>query len=140
MLNEKIKSILLDKNLSPSRFADEIGVQRSSISHILSGRNKPSLEIIQKILKRFPELGMEWIMEDVSMHQQNSPGKSMQTPATSTERPERKITQASISNLSALAPKTEGNIPVMLSNTGEKRIEKILIFYSDKTFDEYIPG
>src|SRR3954471_24581087 len=63
-INDKIKQILIDKNLTPSYFADEIGVQRSSISHILSGRNRPSFDIIQKIIRRFPELGYEWIMEE----------------------------------------------------------------------------
>ena len=65
-INDKIKQILIDKNLTPSYFADEIGVQRSSISHILSGRNRPSFDIIQKIIRRFPELGYEWIMEEES--------------------------------------------------------------------------
>ncbi len=63
-INDKIKQILIDKNISPSYFADEIGVQRSSISHILSGRNRPSFDIIQKIIRRFPELGYDWIMEE----------------------------------------------------------------------------
>ena len=58
-MNDKIKELLSIKNLTPSRFADEIGVLRSSISHILSGRNKPSLEIIQKIMRRFPELSTD---------------------------------------------------------------------------------
>lgn len=49
--------------LSASEFADEIGVQRSNISHILSGRNKPSLDFIIKIKDRFPEIQWEWIIE-----------------------------------------------------------------------------
>src|SRR4028119_2173636 len=64
MLNNTIKSFIVSKNLSPSKFADEIGVQRSSISHILSGRNKPSLDIVQKIIRRFPELGTDWLVEE----------------------------------------------------------------------------
>src|SRR4028118_1887147 len=65
-INDKIKQILIDKNLTPSYFADEIGVQRSSISHILSGRNRPSFDIIQKIIRRFPDLGYDWILEEDS--------------------------------------------------------------------------
>jgi transcriptional regulator with XRE-family HTH domain len=63
-VNDKIKQILINKSISPSYFADEIGVQRSSISHILSGRNRPSFDIIQKIIRRFPDLGYDWIMEE----------------------------------------------------------------------------
>lgn len=49
-------------DLSPSQFADEIGVQRSGVSHILSGRNKPSLDFILKILTRFPEVDADWLL------------------------------------------------------------------------------
>ena len=59
---ERILEILKIKNLSPAQFADLIGVQRSSISHLISGRNKPSLEFIQRILKTFPEINTEWML------------------------------------------------------------------------------
>ncbi|MGD0711853.1 MAG: helix-turn-helix transcriptional regulator [Bacteroidales bacterium] len=61
-MNSRIQLILKTKNISASKFADEIGVQRSSISHILSGRNNPSLDFIQKILKRFPDINSDWIL------------------------------------------------------------------------------
>ncbi len=61
MIN-RILLILKTQNLSSSQFADEIGVQRSSISHILSGRNNPSLEFVTKILKRFPEINSDWMI------------------------------------------------------------------------------
>jgi transcriptional regulator with XRE-family HTH domain len=61
MIN-RILLILKTQNLSSSQFADEIGVQRSSISHILSGRNNPSLEFVCKILKRYPEINADWIL------------------------------------------------------------------------------
>jgi len=54
--------ILKTKNITASKFADEVGVQRSSVSHILSGRNNPSLDVIQKILKRFPDISSEWLL------------------------------------------------------------------------------
>src|SRR5690554_5028947 len=55
--------ILLDKeSLQPSRFAEIIGVQRSSISHILSGRNNPSFDMIQSILKNFPQINPDWLI------------------------------------------------------------------------------
>ena len=60
-MNNRIQLILKTKDISASKFADEIGVQRSSISHILSGRNNPSLDFIQKILKRFPDINSDWI-------------------------------------------------------------------------------
>lgn len=62
-LNNRIQKIMAYSSLSSSEFADEIGVQRSNISHIISGRNKPSLDFIMKIKNRFPEIKWEWIIE-----------------------------------------------------------------------------
>ncbi|WP_336688872.1 MULTISPECIES: helix-turn-helix transcriptional regulator [unclassified Chryseobacterium] len=61
-LNERISKVIEYSNLSSSEFADEIEVQRSSISHITSGRNKPSLEFIIKIKSRFPEILWDWLI------------------------------------------------------------------------------
>ncbi|UKB81811.1 helix-turn-helix transcriptional regulator [Chryseobacterium sp. MEBOG06] len=61
-LNDRISKVIEYSNLTPSEFADEIDVQRSSISHITSGRNKPSLEFIIKIKSRFPELLWDWLV------------------------------------------------------------------------------
>lgn len=61
-INERITKILEYSGFSASEFADEIDVQRSSISHIMSGRNKPSLEFVTKIKNKFPELSWDWII------------------------------------------------------------------------------
>jgi len=59
---DRILLLLKSKNISASKFADEIGVQRSGISHIISGRNNPSLELIQKILKRYADINPTWLI------------------------------------------------------------------------------
>jgi transcriptional regulator with XRE-family HTH domain len=61
-MTDRISLLIKAKNLSSAQFADEIGVQRSSISHLMSGRNKPSLDLIQKTLQRFPEVSTEWLL------------------------------------------------------------------------------
>lgn len=61
MIN-RIKLLLSVKNLSPAQLALSIGVQRSGISHILSGRNKPSLDFVLKILESYPELNESWLL------------------------------------------------------------------------------
>jgi transcriptional regulator with XRE-family HTH domain len=61
-MKDRIILLIKAKNLTAAQFADEIGVQKSSISHILSGRNNASLDFIQKILLRYPEVNMEWLM------------------------------------------------------------------------------
>ncbi|MCB9015265.1 MAG: helix-turn-helix transcriptional regulator [Lentimicrobiaceae bacterium] len=61
-MNNRISLVLKTKDISPSQLADELGVQRSGISHILNGRNKPSLEFVQKLIKRYPDISMQWIL------------------------------------------------------------------------------
>jgi len=61
-MKDRIILLIKAKNLTAAQFADEVGVQKSSISHIISGRNNASLDFIQKILVRYPEVNMDWIM------------------------------------------------------------------------------
>ena len=61
-INDRFTKILEYSGFTASEFADEIDVQRSSISYIISGRNKPSLEFIVKIKNRFPEISWDWII------------------------------------------------------------------------------
>ncbi len=59
---ERIELLMKCYNLTPSQFADRSGIQRASVSHILSGRNKPSLEVMLKIYEAFPGVDMKWLM------------------------------------------------------------------------------
>lgn len=61
-LNERISKVIEYSKLSSSEFADAIDVPRSSISHIASGRNKPSLDFLIKVKEHFPELEWDWII------------------------------------------------------------------------------
>ncbi|GAB3921805.1 helix-turn-helix transcriptional regulator [Larkinella terrae] len=133
-VNDKIKQVLIDKNLTPSYFADEIGVQRSSISHILSGRNRPSFDIIQKIIRRFPELGYDWILEEdqqpsTNVNQRSAePQPSLRKPVVQPETPDEKP---------PYVPPVQSSVA---KNKDEKVIERILVFYTDGTFREYSPA
>ncbi|HEV7349659.1 helix-turn-helix transcriptional regulator [Telluribacter sp.] len=143
-LNDKIKQILVDKNVSPSHFADEIGVQRSSISHILAGRNRPSLDIIQKIVKRYPDLGMDWILEE----EENLPPKrEISRYESDNYTLKNRQNRSSHSALELNRDHGAGGRDVQTNLAKEesreeapKNIERILIFYSDGTFREYTPG
>lgn len=61
-MNKRIEILLKEVNMSSSQFADAIGAQRATISHIITGRNNPSLDFVQKVLIRFPRLNPEWIL------------------------------------------------------------------------------
>lgn len=59
---ERIKTLIEKQKLTATQFAEEIGVQRSAVSHLLSGRNKPSLDFMLKIKNRFPEISLDWLL------------------------------------------------------------------------------
>jgi len=61
-MKEQLIKIMTHFTISSTRFADEIGVQRSSVSHILSGRNKPSYDFITKILEKYPSINPLWLL------------------------------------------------------------------------------
>jgi transcriptional regulator with XRE-family HTH domain len=61
-MTERIEQILKTKKLTATQFSEEIGIQRSSLSHILKGRNKPSLDFMLKIKDRYPEIRLNWLL------------------------------------------------------------------------------
>ena len=140
-LSEKIKQILLQKNITPSIFADEIGIQRSSISHILAGRNKPSLDIVQKIIKRFPDLGLNWILDEEELPEIAADTKpSISSTKTPFSTPKARNTAAPdlIEKKQVQSNPVQQilNQPVKTANA-DKTVERVLIFYSDGTFQEF---
>ena len=98
---QKLEKILDYFQLSASAFADKIGVQRSSLSHLLSGRNKPSLEFVIKITEAFPEVDLYWFLfnkgsfpksnstENISMNETISLKKSEEINKTEATKPDK---------------------------------------------------
>lgn len=120
-MRSRIEKIIKEYNLSSSIFADEIKVQRAQISHILSGRNNPSLDIAQKILLRFPGINSEWLILGT--------GKMLKSSHNTLE----------FENFSDTEPENEVK-NVQKTNKATVNIDKILVFYSDNTFEEYFPN
>jgi len=113
---------------SASSFAEKIGVQRSSISHILSGRNKPSLDFVMKILHTYPEVELYWLM--------NGKGKFPNQPST----PELSRTNTIETPPKPQPSKQPLNVPNPNSNSDpDSEIDKIVIFYKNGTFKSYKP-
>jgi DNA-binding XRE family transcriptional regulator len=98
-----------------SSFAEKIGVQRSSISHILSGRNKPSLEFVLKMIASFPEVGLYWLLN----------GKG-EFPSVATS-----------ANLTTEVPPISVKEKMPSELKKDKTIDRIVIFYSDGSFKNF---
>tara|TARA_R110001583_G_scaffold70457_2_gene199406 strand:+ start:14719 stop:15108 length:390 start_codon:yes stop_codon:yes gene_type:complete len=122
--SKRLKLILDYYNISATLLADKIEVQRSSISHILSGRNKPSLDFVLKILKSFPEVELYWLLNGVGEFPKNSETT--------------KITPALPSSNKLDSNAEELQKPTITSEKISK-IERIVVFYKDGTFKNYIP-
>ncbi|WP_215238503.1 helix-turn-helix transcriptional regulator [Dyadobacter helix] len=140
-LTDKIKMILAIKNLSPSIFADEIGVQRPSISHILAGRNKPSLDIVQKIVKRFPDLGLNWILDDEELMLESDEITSSSSERYAPKSPQKNMVQTAPELNRRLdsepTPVYENLNALPGAIKTEKKVERIMLFYSDGTYQEF---
>lgn len=81
-MNSRLQQFLELENLTPARLADMLGVQRSGVSHILSGRNKPGYDFINKLLLKFPAINAEWLLTG-----KGKPYKEMNIPSCAEERP-----------------------------------------------------
>lgn len=146
---DRIQLILKSKNLSSSQFADEIQVQRSSVSHILTGRNKPSLDFVSKILSSYPELNSDWLLfgKGQMMKKQESFQKNQEVDEKPEKLDKSPIVQKNAElNFDDEIPenmKTENKLPDPKSkgiNSTKSVIEKIIVFYTDKSFEEYFPN
>ncbi|EDP95807.1 helix-turn-helix transcriptional regulator [Kordia algicida OT-1] len=130
---KRLKKILEYYDLSASAFSDKLGVQRSSISHILSGRNKPSLEFVMKILHNFPEVEVYWLLNGKGSFPKLTASENV-SAVTPIATP--KIAQTTNQQSLPLEEKVTSTIPTQVSSKG-KTIDKIVIFYTDGTFEAY---
>ena len=162
---ERIELLMKCYGLTPSQFADRTGIQRASVSHIISGRNKPSLEVLQKIYEAFPELDIRWLMtgqgeepvasavattasepavvENTLFAQMQQPVQQpMAVPQTrimvEPEQP-RVPRQPSAPRQQVERQSKRNPVPRVQQATGEKRITEIRIFYTDGTYETMFP-
>ncbi len=121
---ELLKIVMDYYELSAALYDKKIEVQRSSISHILSGRNKPSLEFVLKVLKVFPKIDLFWLLNGVG----NFPKDTERDSPTPT-RPKNFESDET----------AEGKPKIATSKEITGKIERIVVFYKDGTFKNYIP-
>jgi transcriptional regulator with XRE-family HTH domain len=136
-MTDRILEIMKRKGLTPSQFADEIGVQRSSISHLISGRNKPSLEFLQKLMARFGEIDPGWLLTGSG----NPVRDEVQNDVVDEKSGEPLKPDFGRDSVPARNKSENTRMNKRSKPAGEeKTVEKIILFYSDKSFREYFPG
>lgn len=140
---ERITSIMDREGMTPSKFAETIGIQRSAMSHLTSGRNKPSLDVLMKILEQFTYINAEWLLfgkgsmikqegtiePDLFTNEAFFPGNVTTVPENRRENA-LKTPQNTVKH-----PVIESFIP---QENASKKIAKIMVFYTDNTFDTFV--
>ena len=155
---ERIEKIMLKEEMNSAVFASEIGIQGSTLSHILNGRNNPSLDVLKKILNRFRTVSSDWLILGIgSMYRTE---KQSQTPTlfdsidenisksnTLDSNTDKKSIPASVFIQQKMEPPTQttsSTPPEQLPpayippiETNSKLVRKIIVYYTDNTFQEF---
>jgi len=135
-MKEQILEILKKENLTYSQFADKIGVQRSSVSHVISGRNKPGFEFIRKVLEAFPGINADWLIQHKGeMYSQIKPSEALFDVEAGPVL-EKGFSGTKTNKIGVTGPANVKDTAPGTKDTPE--IERIIVFYNDKTFREYL--
>jgi transcriptional regulator with XRE-family HTH domain len=137
-MKERILQFLKAENKSSAQFAEEIGVQPSGISHILSGRNKPSLDFVIKMLEKYRFLSVEWLLfgkgdmyRDTGMQNLfRQADDSLPSALDKTEIPLQDTVRIKAGN----------NLQPSVNDDDKPLLERIVWFFNDGSFREYSPG
>ena len=148
-MEEKLRNFIASENLTASKFAEILDVKPAAISHILKGRNKPSCEMLCKIVTRFPNLNPYWLMGDAEdMYKSEDKEEACRVGSTSEgtlfDQESASSQQCDNSNIGRVSemsqisqsPNEQNAITPTMIRTD---IEKILIIYKDQTFEEIRP-
>lgn len=155
---ERIDKVMQQEGMNSAVFAAAIGIQGSTLSHILNGRNNPSLSVLQSILNRFPNISPEWLimgqgsMERVSKQSQmpslfpsddETISKSVTLESNSEEKnnslfspiQQKTVVTAEIPVQITTEQSRPANIPLV--ETSQRSVKKIIVYYTDNTFQEF---
>ncbi len=138
----RIQKILDYYSLSASAFADKISIQRSGVSHLLSGRNKPSLDFIVKIYENFPEINLYWLLNgkgDFLLEKEKKYANEIKEDINRYSNQTNLFSETEkviVENKSS----TEFENSLLQIKSNDKKIEQIAIFYSDGSCSIYKPN
>ena len=120
--SKRLQKIIDFYDLTATSFSEKIAFNRSTISHILSGRNKPSLEFVIKVLEAYPEVDFYWLLNGKGSFPTDSIKQSPKNNSSSSKSDTPEPIQAI----------QDSDKPITT-----KAIERIVIFYKDGTFSQY---
>lgn len=144
-MREKLQKLMHSEGLTSSRLAEILEIQPSGISHLLAGRNKPGFDLLQKMLRRFPQINPDWLLLDSDdMYRKDAAITASSDATRQISQNESLSTSEPSLPLNSDSPQghqTDGNatgtepvVPVRLHGN----IVRIVVFYDDHTFESYL--
>lgn len=132
------------EGMTPSKFAEAIGIQRAAMSHIIAGRNNPSLDVATKIMKRFKAVNPNWLL--LGQGEMFTESENTETPLFQNEAVLPTVNADASENRKEIGVETSINnqiIPVnqqiVYKEKTSKEVSRIIIYYSDNSFEEFLP-
>ena len=132
----RLKQYIEEKDLSPIEFSEQVGIQRSSLSHLYSGRNKPSIDLLLKIKNQFPDINLEWLITgdkpniDIKKENDNLHENTQQAKKNVTY-----VNTPSVPVDNQLINIIEDTSKIQSSET--RKSIKVLVFYNDGSYEEF---
>ena len=149
-MKERIKQVMDSENLTPAQFADKLQINRAVISHILNGRNNPSLDVVTKILGEMDYISSDWLLsgkgemykEDANIrrHSVSQQKVDLFTQSVINEAPTIGKPVETTETAVKHAPFTYNaveNKPIEIVKVAERKVSQIIIYYSDNTFEVF---
>lgn len=172
-MRERIVQIMEAENLTPSLFADKLNIGRAVISHILNGRNNPSLDVVMRILDTIGDIDADWLLSGKGTMYKSSKSAAMPNTSTTSDKvvissmptdlfdspniASQVVSKPSIDNVNNTQSHTEADVDVSQQSQSkveavidqqpisniiqavDKKISKVIIYYSDNTFQAFNP-
>ena len=143
-MREKLLNLMKAEQLTASKLAELLGIQPSGISHILGGRNKPSFDLVQKILRRFPRINPDWLLLDSEQMYRPEVEESQtllnQAKNITAETP---VNSEKISGVQNTPLSESSAIPANIEQfavngtANRKNVKRVIVLFDDHTFESF---
>ena len=133
---KRLQKIMDDHELSAAAFAEKMDIGRATISHLISGRNKPSLDFMMKVISTFPSIDLYWLVYGKKSEEKKAIREKLEDNNSTSEK-ENTIASRSENEVAPTSKRI--NPSHSSSRNSEKEIKRIAIFYDDGTFESYEP-
>ncbi len=150
---ERLEMVINEEGMKSSQFAEEIGIKTPTLSHILNGRNNPSLDVMQRVLNRFNYINPEWLIlgrgemysqkkestetsffDDLATNERKTESYRLNVPKNQPN--EREENRDLTPQNEKLTENSHNFQPIV---TKQKKMVKIIVYYDDNSFEELLP-